>query len=360
MTVTAFGPRAATTICSRGRDVSHYQGRVNWKAERADGVVWAMAKATEGLGFTDSEFAYNWLAIAFARIVRGAYHYADPGLSPELQAQRFVNVVKPKAGRDFLCLDLEKAPTWMSQGQVRAWRQRFSAEIRRLAPGVTYVIYVGGYAHNGSGAGIGPDECDAWMFPEYPGIGSWPSSFTPRLGVNTTGFRVPIIWQFSYTVRGFDASVATVTGPELPALAAGKPTPLPASKDEPVQTRDYFKSTVQAIPANVWTNVSWDVDGKGTYLPGIFASLGGHAQCSAGVLLSGPANGQLRFVEADPTTGAIEAHRGIARTFRAGELTLGIDRTFATTKGQHFYLQIVVDTPVSILAGNVTALQFAA
>lgn len=351
-----------TAIAAHGRDVSHYQGLVNWKREKAvNHCQWAMAKATEGLTYTDALFAANYAGIKGAGLVRGGYHYADPSQSPELQARRLVAVVKPRAGVDFLCLDLEKAPASMTQAQLRAWRQRFSAEIRRIAPGVTYVIYVGGYAHNGSGAGIGPFECDAWMFPEYPGYNSWPSTFSPNLGINTTGFQIPIIWQFSYTVGGFDASVSTVTGPELAQLALKKPSPS-SSKDDPVQTRDYFKSIPQSIEPGVWTNVSWDVNpGKtppAAYAPGIFASLGGHAQVSAGLHLSGPANGQLRYVEASPTTGVVELLRGIVCPFTAGELILGIDRTVGTKKGEHFYLQILVDAPVQVAGGNVTALLF--
>lgn len=213
---------ATTAIASRGRDVSHYQGIVDWPAAKArDRITWAMCKAIEGTLYTDPTFTANYAGAAKAGLTRGGYAYADPSKSPTSQAARLVSMVKPVAGRDFVCLDLEAAPANMSQTELRAWRQAFSAQIRKSAPGVAYGIYEGGYAHNGSGAGIGPDECEWWMFPRYASMDPtthWPTVFNPAFAPNLTGFSAPQVWQYSPNVNGFDASVSTLTATQLVTL----------------------------------------------------------------------------------------------------------------------------------------------
>lgn len=208
-----------TAVASRGRDVAHYQGIVDWPAEKArDHITWAMCKAIEGTTYTDPTFAANYGGAARAGLVRGGYCYADPGKSATAQAKRLVSTVDPVAGADFLCLDLEAAPSKMTQAQVRAWRQAFSAQIRKSAPGVGYGIYIGGYAHNGSGAGIGPDECDWWMFPRYASMSPtthWPTSVDPDCAPNMTGFPRPHVHQFSPNVYGYDASVSVLTAAQM-------------------------------------------------------------------------------------------------------------------------------------------------
>ena len=43
-----------------GPDVSHYQGAVNWPAIKSAGVGFAIAKATEGTTYVDTQFKANW------------------------------------------------------------------------------------------------------------------------------------------------------------------------------------------------------------------------------------------------------------------------------------------------------------
>lgn len=67
----------------RGVDVSSYQGRIDWSAAYADGIRFAMIKATQGRSltdanlrnFTDSRFHENVVGASGTGMVCGAYHY---------------------------------------------------------------------------------------------------------------------------------------------------------------------------------------------------------------------------------------------------------------------------------------------
>ncbi|HEV2638152.1 MAG TPA: GH25 family lysozyme [Actinocrinis sp.] len=64
-----------------GIDVSHYQGSVNWKSVKSAGISFAYIKATEGTTYTDPDFSANYLNAYNAKVIRGAYAFAQPGSS---------------------------------------------------------------------------------------------------------------------------------------------------------------------------------------------------------------------------------------------------------------------------------------
>lgn len=224
---------------TRGLDVSHYQGAVNWKARRDQyNLSFGAAKCTEGTTFTDSQFAANWAGIKAAGLRRIAYHYARPEAGSALaQAKRLVAVANPQAAPrsvkrlipgpirralgvsvpegDAVCLDLEVSQ--LSQSETNAWMRAFGDALRTLAPGVTTFVYLGGYAANGSGQGsVG--HFDRWWYPRYPGSTSWPSTYSPRIDANTTGWKAPPaphIWQFTPDMAGMDADVSNLTIAQL-------------------------------------------------------------------------------------------------------------------------------------------------
>jgi GH25 family lysozyme M1 (1,4-beta-N-acetylmuramidase) len=81
-----------------GIDVSHYDGSIDWDAVAAAGIVFAFAKATEGITFHDNRFDFNYAEMARVGIFRGAYHFGHPGIDPIAQADYFFNTVNPVAG----------------------------------------------------------------------------------------------------------------------------------------------------------------------------------------------------------------------------------------------------------------------
>ena len=125
---------------SRGIDVSHFQGDVDWKKVASSGVSFAFAKATQGARYTDPKFAHNWEAMRSAGLQRGAYHFLDPSVDGTKQAQHFLSVVKPKSGDIRPVVDVEKIGNGGSK-ELYTTLTAFLAEIRR-ATGHDAIIYV--------------------------------------------------------------------------------------------------------------------------------------------------------------------------------------------------------------------------
>lgn len=93
----AAAPRALTAAPqmaakqTRGLDVSHWQGSINWKSVASDGAKFAYVKATEGSSYRDPKFNANYTGSYKAGLIRGAYHYARPDTSSgKTQAKFFV------------------------------------------------------------------------------------------------------------------------------------------------------------------------------------------------------------------------------------------------------------------------------
>jgi GH25 family lysozyme M1 (1,4-beta-N-acetylmuramidase) len=64
-----------------GLDVSQWQDVINWNAVSNTDVKFAIAKASEGAGFTDPQWGNNQSALlAPGPIVGGSYHFARPDL----------------------------------------------------------------------------------------------------------------------------------------------------------------------------------------------------------------------------------------------------------------------------------------
>jgi LysM repeat protein len=74
-----------------GIDVSNYQAIADANAVRDNGITFAWAKATEGVGWTDPTFANKVAQLRDAGIVCGAYHFARGG-NPAAQAAYFRSV----------------------------------------------------------------------------------------------------------------------------------------------------------------------------------------------------------------------------------------------------------------------------
>lgn len=207
----------------RGIDVSHWQGSLDWHAlAAAYRLDFAFAKATEHEGYVDPRFRANWVGIADAGLVRGAYHFARPDSDPRDDARAFVATVKaagPMRPTDLLVLDLEVgAPAGVS---LHGWATGWAAEVRRLLPAYAVGIY-----HQDQ-----PDGFDYWWVARWPGITAWPTEMPliPRLGR-------PDIWQWTDNLGGrrIDADVFAGTRAQLEALnPGGRPAPGPKPHPTP-------------------------------------------------------------------------------------------------------------------------------
>lgn len=121
---------------TRGVDVSHWQGEVDWPAVAADGIDFAIVKATEGVESIDRRFAANWSGAARSGLVRGAYHFLLPGHDGAAQARHFLRTVRPGTGDLRPVVDVETPGPDLAKVL-----KDFLAEIRR-STGTDAIIYV--------------------------------------------------------------------------------------------------------------------------------------------------------------------------------------------------------------------------
>lgn len=80
----------------RGIDVSAHQKKIIWS--KIDNVHFAFIKATEGVSIKDQHFRQNWDSSRRVGILRGAYHFYRPYVSPESQFENFKSVVDIRPG----------------------------------------------------------------------------------------------------------------------------------------------------------------------------------------------------------------------------------------------------------------------
>lgn len=133
--------RAITSTTSQeGVDVSHWQGTIDWGKVKASGRTFAIAKATEGIGFQDDSYDRNKAAAMAAGLMFGAYHFARPGSNdPVKEADWFVDVAGYQHGMLIPTLDLELTGglgTTALTNWVKAWLQRVDQRL-----GIKPMIY---------------------------------------------------------------------------------------------------------------------------------------------------------------------------------------------------------------------------
>lgn len=128
-----------TPVTYRGIDASHYQSTIDWEQVHADGITFAIVKATEGREDVDPNFEANWKALEDLPIVRGAYHFFYPAIDAEAQADHFIATVKLKPGDLPPVLDVEKSQALAAgtiDEDVRLWLTKVEA-----AFGVKPILY---------------------------------------------------------------------------------------------------------------------------------------------------------------------------------------------------------------------------
>ena len=82
----------------RGVDVSAYQGEIDWPVLAGQGLDFAFIKATEGSGYVDERFPYNWEHAAETDLRVGAYHFFSFDSAGSTQAENFIGAVEAREG----------------------------------------------------------------------------------------------------------------------------------------------------------------------------------------------------------------------------------------------------------------------
>ena len=213
---------AESTVCAgpttlRGVDVSHYEGTIDWTKVAGSGRAFGIAKATEGLTFTDSTFLTNWSAIKASGLVRGAYHFFHPTDSGRSQADFFLSVSGSFGPGDLPpILDWEVTDSQPSSTSIREV-QAFIDEIHART-GLTTIIY--------SSARVFSLVGNPAQFSGYP---LWDAQWGVSCPNLPPGFTTWAFWQDADngTVPGIPVAVDTNffngTLAQLHALAGGSP-----------------------------------------------------------------------------------------------------------------------------------------
>jgi lysozyme len=160
------------TVSAQGLDVSDFQGQFGWAAAKKNvpGLCFGIYRLTQGLGgagtvSADPDAAWNHAQIAGQGLHRGAYHFLDPRLPGETQAQYFVSAHARlgTTAADMFWLDNET--TGASPAETAACAAAFMTELGKLIPRNPRGVYTFiDFAREGNCAGL--DGYPLWL--AYP------------------------------------------------------------------------------------------------------------------------------------------------------------------------------------------------
>ncbi len=112
-------------------DISHHDGRVNFRRAAESGLIGIIHKASQGEAYIDPTFKANRRAATDVGLLFGAYHFGT-GASGVSQAAHFLKTVQPDAST-VVVLDFEDNPagSTMPLEEARAFVTHVHAELGR-------------------------------------------------------------------------------------------------------------------------------------------------------------------------------------------------------------------------------------
>jgi GH25 family lysozyme M1 (1,4-beta-N-acetylmuramidase) len=216
----------------RGIDLSVYQAAQDWAARKAEGVVFAFAKASEGEHTHDKHFTNHITGIIKAGLVPGAYHFGWPNQDVGAEAANYIAAVKPHAGPGFVhWLDLERRSdganyAGVTAAGIRAYATAWTATVQASFPGQRVGIYTSG---SDLAAGHAPASVPLW-YPAYPWSGAATYAQAEAHAKPAPSGRTPLFWQFTSTP--LDRSICYLSESALRAWAAGTETDMALTTDD--------------------------------------------------------------------------------------------------------------------------------
>ena len=206
-----------------GIDVSHYQGDIRWGDVSANGVDFAIAKATEGRLSQDDQYARNKEKAEGLGIAFGAYHFASPDTTANdaiLEADNFADTAGLTPGNLRPVLDLEKNGG-LGVKKLRKWVKAWLAEVE-LKVGAKPIIYTSSsFWHDrmGNSRWFANNGYALW-------IAHW-HAVTPRVPASNWAGHGWTIWQYDNcgSVPGIDGCVDLdrLNGSDIDALRIPEP-----------------------------------------------------------------------------------------------------------------------------------------
>lgn len=130
---------ASTSGYKEGIDVSHWQGTIDWARVKGAGKTFAIAKATEGIGFKDDKYERNKAGAMGQGMKFGAYHFGRPKNNPVQEADWFVNNMGLQRGMLIPTLDIE-VTDGLGPTAITNWTKAFLARVHERT-GVKAMIY---------------------------------------------------------------------------------------------------------------------------------------------------------------------------------------------------------------------------
>lgn len=184
----AMSARCSSGDTVKGIDVSYYQGSINWRAVKNDGVKFAFIRVSDGTGFRDSQFSANWRGAKDAGVLRGAYQFFRADQDPIRQADLLIDKIGGHLGPNDLppVIDVESTDG-MSSATIRSRVNQWLNHVERKL-GVKPIVYTGPYfweanvggdfndhrlwvAHYGTNCPLVPGNWSRWSFHQYTSSG---------------------------------------------------------------------------------------------------------------------------------------------------------------------------------------------
>lgn len=113
----------------QGFDISHYQSNVDFTGAYNAGLRFVMIKATESTNYIDPKFSDHYTAATNAGLIRGGYHFAQPGSSSGAAQAKYFLAHGGGWSADGITLpgmlDLEGDCSGLSTSAMVAWIQDF-------------------------------------------------------------------------------------------------------------------------------------------------------------------------------------------------------------------------------------------
>lgn len=142
-TVLAFGPSSETIY--KGIDVSEWQGDIDFKKVKEDGIKVVYIRAGQGFSYEDEKFERNYKEAKKYALKIGVYHYVTARNEEEAkrQARFFVSLISGKQIDCKLAMDFEHFPN-LSKSKINKIGVAFLEEVEKIS-GKKAVVYSDAY-----------------------------------------------------------------------------------------------------------------------------------------------------------------------------------------------------------------------
>lgn len=194
-----------------GIDVSDWQEDIDWSLVPASVVKFVFAKATEGTGFSSSQFQRQHDGAKSRHIPFGAYHFLDPAADGKAQAEYFLEAIDGYEGQLLPAVDIEEA-NGQTADQIVTCVKDFTAAVDATLKKKRTIIYTYvSFWQNTVGASSDFSGHPLWI-AEYPA--QYKAELKPPI---PKGWKSAVLWQYA---EGGDVPGITgiTTSPDMDLL----------------------------------------------------------------------------------------------------------------------------------------------